>query len=208
MPLPTRIKVCGITSVDDARAAVEAGADAIGLVFYEKSPRYVTVEQARQIARTVPPFVTVVGLFVNASDEYMQEVLAQVPLTLLQFHGDEADDWCRGWRRQYIKALRVRPGMSLPDAIAACPGASGVLLDAYRKGVPGGTGESFDWGLIPDSLEKPVILAGGLHEHNVVQAIDQIAPYAVDVSSGVESQPGIKDHDKLVAFIKAVEMNR
>ena len=208
MPLPTRIKVCGITSVDDAQAAVNAGADAIGLVFYDKSPRYVTVEQAREIALSVPPFVSVVGLFVDASDGYLSQVLEQVPLTLLQFHGNEVDSWCQGWQRQYIKALRVCPDMSLPDEIANYPGASGILLDAYRKGVPGGTGESFDWGLIPEALEKPVVLAGGLHENNVSQAIDQVAPYAVDVSSGVESQPGIKDHDKLEAFIKAVEMNR
>ena len=208
MPLSVRIKVCGITSVDDARAAVRAGANAIGLVFYEKSPRYVTVEQAQQIARSVPPFVAVAGLFVNAGDQEVKEVLAQVPLTLLQFHGDEDDGWCQGWQRQYIKALRVRPDLSLPGAIADYPGASGILLDAYRKGIPGGTGESFDWGLIPPALDKPLILAGGLHENNVAQAIGQVAPYAVDVSSGVESRPGIKDHDKLAAFIRAVERNR
>lgn len=208
MLLPTRIKVCGITSVDDAQAAVKAGADAIGLVFYKKSPRFVTVEQAQLIAHSVPPFVSIVGLFVNASDKDMKEVLAQVPLTLLQFHGNEEDNWCQGWQRQYIKALRVRPDMSLPDAIANYPGASGILLDAYRKDIPGGTGEPFDWGLIPPLLEKPVILAGGLDADNVARAIDQVAPYAVDVSSGVESAPGIKDHDKLAAFTKAAGMNR
>lgn len=204
MLFKTRIKVCGITSVDDALAAVNAGADAIGLVFYEKSQRNVSIDQANIIAGSVPPFISVVGLFVDADDAFLQDVLDQVPLTLLQFHGNEQDDWCRRWQRQYIKALRVRPGMSLEKAVADYPGASGVLLDAYRKGIPGGTGESFDWNLIPESLNKPVVLAGGLHANNVGQAISRVAPYGVDVSSGVEIKPGIKDHNEIAAFIEAV----
>ena len=200
----TRIKVCGITSVEDALAAVDAGADAIGLVFYDKSPRHVTIAQAREIAACVPPFISVVGLFVDADEVFMQSVLNQVPLTLLQFHGNEPDDWCQQWNRQYIKALRVRPEMSVNHAVAQYPGASGVLLDAYRKGVPGGTGESFDWRLIPDSLEKPVILAGGLDATNVAEAIRRVSPFAVDVSSGVEQKPGVKNHDAVRAFARAV----
>ena len=200
----TRIKVCGITSVEDALAAVDAGADAIGLVFYDKSPRCVSIGQARDIAACIPPFVSVVGLFVDADDEFMQAVLEQVPLTLLQFHGNESDRWCQRWNRQYIKALRVRPEMPVKQAVAQYPGASGVLLDAYRKGVPGGTGESFDWRLIPDSLEKPVILAGGLDATNVAEAIKRVSPFAVDVSSGVELEPGVKNHDAIRAFARAV----
>ncbi|AMO56852.1 phosphoribosylanthranilate isomerase [Endozoicomonas montiporae] len=200
----TRIKVCGITTVEDALAAVDAGADAIGLVFYAKSPRHVSIEQAREIAACVPPFISVVGLFVDADDDFVQSVLEQVPLTLLQFHGNEPDHWCQQWNRQYIKALRVRPEMSLEKAVAQYPGASGVLLDAYRKGVPGGTGESFDWRLIPDSLEKPVVLAGGLEATNVAEAIKRVSPYAVDVSSGVETKPGVKNHDAVRAFVRAV----
>ena len=200
----TRIKVCGITSVEDALAAVDAGADAIGLVFYDKSPRCVSISQARDIAACIPPFISVVGLFVDADDEFMQAVLEHVPLTLLQFHGNESDRWCQRWNRQYIKALRVRPEMSVKQAVAQYPGASGVLLDAYRKGVPGGTGESFDWRLIPDSLEKPVILAGGLDATNVAEAIKRVSPFAVDVSSGVELEPGVKNHDAIRAFARAV----
>lgn len=202
--MKTRIKVCGITSVEDAEAAVNAGADAIGLVFYEKSPRYVTVEQARKIALSVPPFIAVVGLFVDADDDFMQTVLDQVPLTLLQFHGNEQDDWCQRWQRQYIKAVRVKPDMLLEQVVRQYPGASGVLLDAYRKGVPGGTGESFDWDLIPASLNKPVVLAGGLDAANVARAINRVSPFAVDVSSGVETKPGEKNHDAIDAFAKAV----
>ena len=200
----TRIKVCGIISVEDALAAVDAGADAIGLVFYDKSPRCVSISQARDIAACIPPFISVVGLFVDADDEFMQAVLEHVPLTLLQFHGNESDRWCQRWNRQYIKALRVRPEMSVKQAVAQYPGVSGVLLDAYRKGVPGGTGESFDWRLIPDSLEKPVILAGGLDATNVAEAIKRVSPFAVDVSSGVELEPGVKNHDAIRAFARAV----
>lgn len=202
--LKARIKVCGVTSVADASAAVAAGADAIGLVFYPPSPRYISIEQAREIAQSIPPFVTVVGLFVDASEQEIEAVLDQVPLTLLQFHGKETDAECQRWGRKYIKALRVRPDASVEEMAAEYPGACGLLLDTYRKGVPGGTGESFNWQLIPRSLlaSRPIILAGGLGVDNVGKAIEEVGPYAVDVSSRVESAPGIKDHDLINAFFK------
>lgn len=203
MAVTTRIKVCGITSVEDARKAATAGVDAIGLVFYEKSPRHVSIARAAEIARSVPPFMSVVGLFVNASDAFMQEVLATVPFSLLQFHGDESEQECRRWGRRYIKAFRVRSDIPVSDMVKPYVSASGYLLDSYHKGVPGGTGESFDWDLIPGDLDKPVILAGGLNPDNAAQAIAQVRPYAIDVSSGVESAPGIKDLETINALVKA-----
>ncbi|MFP6830435.1 phosphoribosylanthranilate isomerase [Pseudomonas tensinigenes] len=199
-----RSKICGITRIEDALAAVEAGADAIGFVFYAKSPRAVTVQQARAIIQALPPFVTTVGLFVNASRCELGEILDAVPLDLLQFHGDEAVEDCEGWHRPYIKALRVKAGDDIAAAVDAYPSASGVLLDTYVEGVPGGTGEAFDWSLIPQGLSKPLILAGGLTPENVADAVARVKPYAVDVSGGVEASKGIKDHAKIHAFIKAV----
>ena len=190
--------------MEDALAAVEAGADAIGFVFYAKSPRAVTFQQARSIIEALPPFVTTVGLFVNASRCELGEILDAVPLDLLQFHGDETAAECEGWHRPYIKALRVKAGDDIAAACDAFPGASGILLDAYVEGVPGGTGEVFDWSLIPQGLSKPIILAGGLTPDNVAEAIARVQPYAVDVSGGVEASKGIKDHAKIQAFIKAV----
>ena len=198
-----RSKICGITRIEDALAAVEAGADAIGFVFYAKSPRAVNVQQARAIIRALPPFVTTVGLFVNASRCELGEILDAVPLDLLQFHGDESAEACEEWRRPYIKALRVKAGDDIAAAVAAYPGASGVLLDTYVEGVPGGTGEAFDWSLIPPDLSKPLILAGGLTPENVAAAVARVRPYAVDVSGGVEASKGIKDHAKIRAFIAA-----
>jgi phosphoribosylanthranilate isomerase len=199
-----RSKICGITRIEDALAAVEAGADAIGFVFYAKSPRAVTVQQARAIIQALPPFVTTVGLFVNASRCELGEILDAVPLDLLQFHGDEAVEDCEGWHRPYIKALRVKAGDDIAAAVDAYPSASGVLLDTYVEGVPGGTGEAFDWSLIPQGLSKPLILAGGLTPENVADAVARVKPYAVDVSGGVEATKGIKDHAKIHAFINAV----
>jgi phosphoribosylanthranilate isomerase len=199
-----RSKICGITRIEDALAAVEAGADAIGFVFYAKSPRAVTVQQARAIIQALPPFVTTVGLFVNASRCELGEILDAVPLDLLQFHGDEAAEDCEGWHRPYIKALRVKAGDDIAAAVDAYPSASGVLLDTYVEGVPGGTGEAFDWSLIPHRLSKPLILAGGLTPENVADAVARVKPYAVDVSGGVEASKGIKDHAKIHAFINAV----
>ncbi|TKJ83920.1 phosphoribosylanthranilate isomerase [Pseudomonas koreensis] len=199
-----RSKICGITRIEDALAAVEAGADAIGFVFYAKSPRAVTVQRARAIIQALPPFVTTVGLFVNASRCELGEILDAVPLDLLQFHGDEAVEDCEGWHRPYIKALRVKAGDDIAAAVDAYPSASGVLLDTYVEGVPGGTGEAFDWSLIPQGLSKPLILAGGLTPENVADAVARVKPYAVDVSGGVEASKGIKDHAKIHAFINAV----
>jgi len=199
-----RSKICGITRVEDALAAAQAGADAIGLVFYAKSPRAVSVQQAREIIAALPPFVTTVGLFVNASRCELNEILEAVPLDLLQFHGDETPQDCEGYNRPWIKALRVRPGDDLEAECKRYARASGILLDTYVAGVPGGTGEAFDWKLVPKHLSKPIILAGGLSADNVGAAIAQVRPYAVDVSGGVEQAKGIKDAARIDAFLDAV----
>ena len=199
-----RSKICGITRVEDALAAVEAGADAIGLVFYAKSPRAVSVQQARAIVAALPPFVTSVGLFVDASRCELVEILDAVPLDLLQFHGDETPDECDHYGRPYIKALRVKPGDDIAAQVARYANARGVLLDTFVPGIPGGTGEAFDWSLVPAQLSKPVILAGGLTAANVAQAIEKVRPFAVDISGGVESAKGIKDATKIHAFMEAV----
>lgn len=199
-----RSKICGITRIEDALAAVEAGADAIGLVFYPQSPRAVTVQQARAIIAALPPFISTVGLFVNASRCELNETLDAVPLDMLQFHGDETPEQCDGYHRPFIKALRVQAGDDIAASCRLYSRASGILLDTFVAGVPGGTGETFDWALIPSGLEKPIILAGGLTSANVAQAITQVRPYAVDVSGGVEKSKGIKDHDKIRAFMSAV----
>ena len=200
----TRIKICGITCVEDARSAAASGADALGLVFYEKSPRYVTVQQAVELAKTIPPFVTVVGLFVNPSADEVRNVLRQMPLDVLQFHGEEEPEFCAQFGRPYLKAVRVKLGVDLLQCAARYQGAQGLLLDAFIEGAHGGTGESFDWALIPH-LPLPVILSGGLHGGNVAEAIRQVRPYAVDVSSGVEASKGIKDAAKVAAFINEVK---
>ncbi|WP_027907530.1 phosphoribosylanthranilate isomerase [Pseudomonas taiwanensis] len=200
-----RSKICGITRIEDALAAAEAGADAIGFVFYAKSPRAVDVRQARAIIAELPPFVTTVGLFVNVSRCELNEILEVVPLDLLQFHGDETPADCEGYHRPWIKALRVRPGDDLEAACQLYAGARGILLDTYVAGVPGGTGEAFDWSLVPARLSKPIILAGGLSAENVGQAIAQVRPYGVDVSGGVEQAKGIKDAAKIEAFMRAVK---
>ena len=200
----TRIKICGITRAEDADAAVEAGADALGLVFYPPSPRAVDVAQAVDAVGNVPAFVSVTALFVNPTVEEVQRVLDSVRIDLIQFHGDEDDDFCRQFKRPYIKALRVRQAS---DVVASCmrfPGALAILLDSYKPGVPGGTGETFDWSLIPETPTKPIILAGGLEPDNVVSAITQIRPFAVDISGGVEASKGIKDHRKIEEFVNEV----
>ncbi|MDD1965533.1 phosphoribosylanthranilate isomerase [Pseudomonas sp. NPDC090203] len=199
-----RSKICGITRIEDALAAVEAGADAIGFVFYPKSPRAVTIEQAQRIIAQLPPFISTVGLFVNADREELKALLEVVPLDLIQFHGDETPEQCEGYGRPWIKALRVQAGDDIAASCALYDKASGILLDTFVAGVPGGTGETFDWALIPKQLSKPIVLAGGLTSANVSQAIAQVRPYAVDVSGGVEMSRGIKDHDKIRAFMSAV----
>jgi len=202
----TRIKICGITREQDADAAVAAGADALGLVFYAPSPRYVTPPRAAQLAARIPAFVTRVGLFVNAPAEAVRATLADVALDLLQFHGDEDAAYCSQFGRPWIKAARVRPGLDLLEyasAFAGAPGASGLLLDADVEGYGGG-GRTFDWSLIPPSLPLPVILSGGLHPGNVAEAVRAVRPWAVDVSSGVEAARGIKDAQKITEFIAGV----
>ncbi len=203
MPV-VRSKICGITRIEDALLAAEAGADAIGLVFYAKSPRAVDVPQARAIIAALPPFVTTVGLFVNASRGELNAILEAVPLDLLQFHGDETADDCAGYHRPYIKALRVRPGEDVAARCAEFPRAAGILLDTFVAGVPGGTGETFDWSLVPENPGCPIILAGGLTAENVGEAIRRVRPWAVDVSGGVEASKGIKDAAKVRAFVAAV----
>lgn len=200
-----RSKICGITRVEDALATVEAGADAIGLVFYAKSPRAVSIEQAKAIVAALPPFVTSVGLFVDMPRETLQALLREVPLDLLQFHGDESPADCEGFARPYIKALRVRADQDVARMMAPYSGACGILLDTFVEGVPGGTGAAFDWSLVPREAGKPIILAGGLTPDNVAQAIAQVRPYAVDVSGGVEAAKGIKDAGKVKAFLQAVQ---
>jgi phosphoribosylanthranilate isomerase len=199
-----RSKICGITRLEDALAAVDAGADAIGLVFYAKSPRAVTVQQAQAIVAALPPFVTTVGLFVDCQRSELNAILDAVPLDLLQFHGDETPAACEGFRRPYIKALRVKPGDDVAARIGLYGSAAGVLLDTFVSGVPGGTGEAFDWSLVPQGLPVPIILAGGLTPENVRAAIERVRPYAVDVSGGVEASKGVKDSGKIHAFVRAV----
>lgn len=201
----TRVKICGITSAADAYAAIHAGADAIGLVFYEPSPRAVTLEQAKVICASLPPFVSVVALLVNAEVGFVHQVLDELPIDLLQFHGDESAIFCEQFSISYIKAVRVRPELSLAAMFTEYRSARGLLLDAYRAGVPGGTGECFDWQLIPTDRPLPIILAGGLNGSNVSTAITQVAPYAVDVSGGLELSPGIKDPVKIANFMQAVK---
>ena len=202
----TRIKICGITREQDLATAVAAGADALGFVFYAPSPRFVTPQRAAQLVAQVPAFVARVGLFVNETAEFVAAVLAQVPLDLLQFHGDEDAAFCSAFGRPWIKAARVKPGFDLLEyasAFAGAPGISGLLLDAHVEGYGGG-GKSFDWSLIPQSLPLPVILSGGLHPGNIVEAVRAVRPWAVDVSSGVESARGIKDAQKITEFIAGV----
>jgi len=199
----TRIKICGITRPEDARAAVELGADALGLVFYAPSSRRVDVEQAWEIARVVPPFVTLVGLFVNESKLAVRRVMEAVPIQLLQFHGEEEESFCRSFHAPYIKAARVRPGLDLVKYANTYSSAQGLLLDAYVEGYGGG-GKPFDWSLIPPRLPLPVILSGGLDASNVAEAVRAVRPWAVDVSSGVEAAKGIKDASMIAAFISGV----
>jgi len=202
--MPVRVKICGVTRVEDALAAAHAGADAIGLVFYEKSPRHVSLEAARAILARLPPFVTSVGLFVDAAPEAVRAVLAALPLDLLQFHGEEPPEYCRAFGRPYIKAVRVRPGVDLVEWAARFADSRGLLLDAYVEGTPGGTGRVFDWSLIPRDLPLPIVLSGGLAADNVEEAIRRVRPWAVDVSSGVEAAKGIKDAAKIAAFMRGV----
>lgn len=201
-----RTKICGITRVEDALVAAQAGVDALGFVFYAKSPRAVNIAQVRQIIAALPPFVSTVGLFVNAHQDEVQAVLDQVPLDVLQFHGDETPEFCARFARPYFRALRMQPGVDIAQQAAQYVDAQGILLDAWVPGVHGGTGERFDWAQIPSTLAKPLILAGGLNGHNISQAITAVQPWAVDVSGGVEASHGIKDADKVREFLYAVHI--
>lgn len=205
----TRVKICGLTRAVDVQAACEAGADAIGLVFYPPSPRSVTVEQAKLILQDVPPFVTVTALFVNPTVAEVQTVLTQIPaISLLQFHGEETPAFCRQFGRAYIKAIPMRDDVDLAQQALLYEDALGLLVDTYKPGLPGGSGESFDWHRLPQSLSKPLILAGGLTPNNVAEAIQQVAPFAVDVSGGVEACKGVKDTAKVIAFMASVASAR
>ncbi len=196
-----RVKICGITRLEDALSAAQAGADALGFVFYAPSPRAIAADAAAQIVQQLPAFVTSTGLFVNATAQEVEDVLRHVPLDLLQFHGDESVDYCESFGRPYIKALRMQPGVDVAALANAYTGARGILLDAFVPGIPGGTGKVFDWTAIPKNLAKPLILAGGLNADNVRQAIEQVGPWAVDVSGGVEATQGIKDAGKVSTFL-------
>ena len=199
-----RAKICGITSYEDAIHAINVGADALGFVFYKPSPRYISIEQASHICRRLPPFVSKVGLFVNASRAEIDEVCNAVALDLLQFHGDEQEQDCIGFPVPYIKAIRIQSNKDFEYAENEFSRALAILVDAYKPGVPGGTGESFDWSLLPKERLKPLILAGGLNEKNIYQAIQSVRPYAVDVSGGVEREKGKKNHQTVTQFLNEV----
>jgi len=209
--MAVRVKICGITRLQDLHAACNAGADALGFVFYEQSPRHVTIAAAAALVRELPPFVQSVGLFVNAEPAFIESVLRDVPLDLLQFHGDEMPADCARFNRPYIKAVRVNQDTDLLKYAADFDAARGLLLDAYVPGVAGGTGERFDWSLIPANLPRPLVLSGGLTPDNVAEAVQRVRPWAVDVSSGVEAAmlfngaavaaKGIKDPNKMAQFI-------
>ena len=198
----TKVKICGFTEAENARQAAIAGVDAIGLVFYDKSPRNVDIFRAQEIIEGLPPFVNRVGLFVNANPSFVDEVLCEVPLDTLQFHGDESLLDCSQYQMPFIKSLRVKPETNVLQVADEFSSASAILLDSFNPSAYGGTGEAFDWSLACVDISLPIILAGGLNETNVSVAISQVKPYAVDASSGVESAPGVKDFDKIVAFIR------
>lgn len=204
-PLPrTRVKICGITRVEDGVIAARWGADAIGLVFYPPSPRWVDPDQARQIIMALPPFITTVGLFVNAEPATVRAILSVVPLALLQFHGDEEPDYCTAFGLPYLKAVPMGAGAEVWDYEQRFATAAGLLLDSHGGAQPGGSGQVFDWARIPVERHLPLILAGGLHPGNVAAAIQQVRPEAVDVSSGVESAKGVKDGERIRAFLREV----
>jgi phosphoribosylanthranilate isomerase len=205
IPARTRVKICGIREPAHARIAAEAGADAIGLVFHPQSPRYVTAEQAARIAAELPPFVMAVGLFVDHDEAQVREILGTVALDLLQFHGDQPPDFCERFGRPYVRAVRMGPGADLIEYAGRFKRAKALLLDAHVAGERGGTGRGFDWALIPRELPIPIILSGGLDVENVARAVREVKPWAVDVSSGVETGRGSKDPAKIVEFIRSVK---
>jgi phosphoribosylanthranilate isomerase len=199
----TRVKICGITRKQDADFAIEMGVDALGFVFYEPSPRAVSIAQAQNILGNIPPFVSIVALFVNADAAYIKACIAALKIDVLQFHGDETPEFCEQFDKPYLKAIRMKEGHDLPALAQRYSSASALLLDSFQEGVPGGTGLTFDWSMITE-IEKPIILAGGLNIENVAMAIKTVKPYAVDVSGGVEQDKGIKDHQKISTFMQEV----
>jgi phosphoribosylanthranilate isomerase len=199
-----RVKICGITRPADAVAAANAGADAIGMNFWPRSERVVDATKAMAIIKSLPPFVTTVGLFVNQERNFIQSIVDKLDLDLLQFHGDETQEDCIAFSKPFTKAIRMMPDIDLLDVISRYELSRGILLDSYVTGKAGGTGYSFDWDRVPQNIQKPVILAGGLNPDNVHDAIEAVKPYAVDVSGGVESEPGIKDALKIIEFVKNV----
>ena len=199
----TRVKICGITQRRDAEYAIDMGADALGLVFYPPSPRAVSIADAQAIIENLPPFVTIVALFVNEKAATVNQCLTSLSIDRLQFHGDESAAYCEQFNMPYIKAIRMKDNIDLKDIAARYNTSSAILLDSYQQNTPGGTGQVFDWAMIK-KIDIPIILAGGLHAHNVATAIRQVAPYAVDVSTGVERSSGSKDPKKISAFMQAV----
>ncbi len=202
--MPVHVKICGITRVEDALSAARLGADAIGFVFWSKSTRAILPDIAGQITAKLPAFVNTVGVYVNPTRNWVEETATRAGLTLLQFHGDESPEFCNQFSLPYIKAIRVRNGIDLLQYAARYSNSKGLLLDTYSVNMPGGTGHVFDWNLIPQDLPLPFILSGGLHSGNVALAIKQTRPWAVDVSSGVEAAKGIKDENKISAFMQGV----
>lgn len=200
----TRVKICGLTNVTDALMVANAGADAVGLVFYAPSPRHVEIEQACSIAKALPAFVTKTALFVNPDASYVKAVLEQVQIDLLQFHGDETPEFCQQFGLPYMKAIRMQATTDLTQLAEQYASSCGILLDAYKPGVPGGTGEQFNWDWVPKTLSKPIILAGGLTAENIHQAIQITQPWAVDVSGGVEASKGLKSPEKVTLFMQQV----
>ena len=200
----TRVKICGFTQAKDAVAAANLGVDAIGLVFYPPSPRHVSIEQAKEIVEALPAFVTVVALFVDEQESQIREVLSHVSIDCIQFHGDESAAQCRVYNKPYMKAIRMKPDLDIMEIARQYNDATALLLDAYHPGIKGGSGSQFDWDLIPENCTLPVVLAGGLQVDNVRQAIQSVKPYALDVSSGVEAEKGIKDVAKMAAFIQQI----
>ena len=201
----TRTKICGITRLEDAKASVHAGCDALGFVFYKESPRYIALDAFKVIVKELPPFVTKTGLFVNADPAEIEEAIQSGLVNVLQFHGDETPDFCRQFNFPYIKAVAVSSSVDLIQYAKDFHDAEALLLDAYHEHLKGGTGQTFDWNLIPQSLSKPIVLAGGLTVDNVKEAIKKVKPYAVDVSGGVEESKGIKNSLKIQAFIKETQ---
>jgi phosphoribosylanthranilate isomerase len=202
----TRVKICGITRIEDGLAAARAGADAIGLVFYPNSPRYVEPEQAAEIASAMPPFVSKVALFVNAPAEEINAVLQQVSIDLIQFHGNECPDYCDAHGKPWLKAIRMKEGTDLLVERDRYRKAAGLLVDSYIPGVPGGTGETFNWSLIPEEIAGDIILAGGLNPGNIREAVTSVRPWCVDVSGGVEASRGIKDASAIKQFLRGVQL--